>query len=218
MNAPGAAPGPASAKPLTAMQVLSNRVRRIMLVAGLGLLAAVIGTIITAPLGMKLAPKVSGLPLILGSVIGVVIWRFWLLVVLPVLGYGMGRALKLRPLGLAFGAAVSGELFFVLIELASAGLASLWANPAMLAARIGTLAFGVLLTLRATRLGLAAAERAQAESAKVSATRRDEYAELMAEAQRLAERNAAPKEPPPEVSGTAAPAPTEDPEKPTGTT
>lgn len=197
------APAP-SGKPLTAMQALSNRLRRIMLVGGLGVLAVVIGSIITGPLGMKLAPRLEGLPLLLGSAIGVGVWRFWLIGVLPVLGYGVGRTLRLKPLGLAFGAALSGDLFFALIEIASSGLAVLSANPGMLAARLGTLALGILLTLRATRAGIAAADKAQAEAAKVSATRRDEYAELLAESQRLAEKHAA----------AAPPAP--DPEKPTG--
>ena len=50
------APGTPAAKPLTAMQALSNRLRRIMLMIGLGLMSAVVGAIIIGPLGLKLAP------------------------------------------------------------------------------------------------------------------------------------------------------------------
>ncbi len=177
------------AAPPSLLQQLNVRSRRAMLILGMGLLAAMTGAIISAPFGVWLRPKVAEAPIVIGVLLNVLVARFWLLGVLPVLGYGLGRALGLRPLSFAFGAALSGELFYLLLDVATAGLASVVARPGLFAARIGTLALGILLTLRTTRAGARAAERSQRSAREIAEARRDEYNEMMREAERTAERH-----------------------------
>ncbi|MDQ3263588.1 MAG: hypothetical protein M3Y59_08015 [Myxococcota bacterium] len=177
------------AAPPSLLQQLNVRSRRLMLILGMGLLAAMSGAIIAAPFAVWLRPRMDGAPMLVGVLLNVLVARFWLVGVLPVLGYGMGRALGLRPLSFAFGAALSGELFYLLLDVATGGLQSVVARPGLLAARVGTLALGILLTLRATRAGVRAGERSQRSAQQIAEARRAEYNEMMREAERTAERH-----------------------------
>jgi len=191
----------AKSKSPTLLQTLNERSRRLLLIVGLGMMAAILGAIIAAPFAVRFQTWLLGAPLVVAVLVNVLIARFWVLGVLPVIGYAMGRALRLRPLSFAFGAAASGEVFYLLLDVATAGLSGVVARPALLAARIATLAGGILLTLRATRAGVRAADKAQAAANQSVAARKDEYAEMMRHAEELADRRVEGAQP---VVGTAA--------------
>lgn len=189
---------------MTAMQAANVRLRRIMLIAGLGVVAAVVGAIITGELNFRLQPKLIGAPKLVVVIVGAIVWRLWLLAVLPAIGYATGRALRLRPTAMAFGGAAAGETFYLLIDYATTGFEAVTADLGVLALRVGTLAAGMLLTMRATRAGIKAADLAQARATEIAKTQRDEYAEMMREAERTAQRHEAASPP-----STDAPAPSE---------
>lgn len=161
---------------------LRVRLRRAQLVVGLGLLALVLGSVVSARLSLRLAERMGELPAALRYGLALAVERAWVLGVLPLLCYGAARVLALRPRATALGAALSGEALLLALDLARAGGAGLWASGPLALGRAGTLVLGVWLGERAIAAGRLASE-AQERAAELRAhATRAEYAALLARA------------------------------------
>ncbi len=141
------------------------------------------------PLAMRLQPRLEGLGPLAGGLVAYLISRLWVLAALPALAWLAARVLPLDPTSTAVGAAITGELFGLTLVFVSQGTDGLYEGYGPLALRVGTLALGILFTLRAIRAGREAAQRAQEAAAKVAEAKKKEYAEFAAEAERLAARS-----------------------------
>ncbi len=168
---------------------------------GLGLLALVLGSMLSVPLALRLGVRVQALPFnVLRVLVGVALEHLWVLALLPVLCYGAARVLELRPLPTALGSALAGQSFLLIIEFTRGGLAGLLAGSwGVKALSLGAFVGGVVLSRRAIERGRAAA-RGQEEAARAqAAARQDEYAEFLQVAEqggeKLAQREKAPKAP-----------------------
>jgi hypothetical protein len=179
----------------SALEPFRASVLRIQFVVGIGFLAWVAGGILASGLKMRLEPRLEAVGPWLAYLIESVISRLWILVVLPAVAWVAARILPLKPLSTALGAAVTGELFGLMLLFVSQGWVGLYGGWGSLALRIGTLALGILFTLRAVRAGRAAAQRAQEAAAKIAEAKKKEYAEFAAEAERLAARSEAKANP-----------------------
>jgi hypothetical protein len=189
----------------SALEPFRARVRRIQFVVGMGFLAAVAGAVFSVPLLVRLEPRLAGLGPWLGYVPAFLIARLWIVAALPGIAYVAARVLPLEPTSTAFGAAITGELFYVALQVVSGGWAALYPGYGPFALRLCTLALGILLTLRAVRAGRAAAQKAQEAAAKLAEAKKSEYAEFAAEAERLAARSEAKANAAPPAAGTPPP-------------
>jgi hypothetical protein len=193
--------------PPTTFQALSARLRRVQFVLGLGFAAAVAGALISAALFTRVRPVMESLGPGVGSLlIGTLVSRLWVLMILPVLGYGVARVLELKPWRTALGAAVTGEVFYLALDLVTAGFDGLLAQGPMLLLRALTLSLGVVLARRAILRGRADAARSEEKAKRIAEENRVRYAEYLVESERVAtlrEASAAST-----ASGTAATAPT----------
>ncbi|HYO53181.1 hypothetical protein [Archangium sp.] len=169
---------------------LRVRVRRLQFTMGLGFLAWVIGSLLTLALSLRLTGRVGVLPSwATGFVIIPVVGNLWVLAVLPVLCYGAARVIELGPWTTALGAAATGLFFTLAITFTSNGIDG-WVTQGWLSLALewGVVAGGVVLSQRAIVRGRADAGR-QAELAQQQvATREDEYAEFLQEAERAGEK------------------------------
>ncbi len=191
------------------------RGRRVLFVVGLGFLAWMAGGILASGLKIRLEPRLEAMGPWAAYLVESLNARLWILAVLPAVAWVAARILALKPLSTAFGAAITGELFGLVLLFVSQGWSELYEGYGPLALRVGTLALGILVSLRAIRAGRAAAQRAQEAAAKIAEAKKQEYAQFAAEAERLAARSeekANSSAPPP-----AAPPPPEGPAS-TGTT
>ncbi len=168
-------------KKASALEPLRARVRRFQLVVGMGFLALVAGAVISAPLGMRLQPRVAALDLdwaqvaLAGAVSGL-----WLWAVLPAVCYAAARVFDLRPWSTALGAALTGQGFLVAIALVSSGLDGLARPVPELVLEGVSFAAGVVLSRTAVvraRARAARVEEAARVAAQVSANR---YADFSA--------------------------------------
>ncbi len=166
-----------------AVQPLSVRLRRAQFIAGLGVGALVLGSLVSAGLTLRLGARAAELPSLLrwGLLLGV--GRLWLLLFLPLLCYGAARVLALRPRSTAVGAALAGEAFLVAMDLTRAGLPGLWAGLPLAAVRVGTLLLGVWLSERAVRAGGVLREARERVALEKAEATRVEYAEFLARAE-----------------------------------
>jgi len=165
-----------------APQPLRVRLRRAQFVLGLGVLALVLGSLLSAGLTLRLSARAVELPSPLRWALFLGVGRLWLLGVLPLLCYGAARVLALRPRATALGAALSGEALLVALDFTRAGLQGLWSGLALALVRVGTLALGVWLSERAVRAGaVLRVAQEQVARAKAEATS-VEYAEFLARA------------------------------------
>ncbi len=123
----------------------------------LGLLAVIGSAMLNAAVAVRLiSPLARDRGLFLGegimtSLAGGLLAQFGLLIVLPVLAWGLGWILDDRPFRLAFGGAVFAEIWHMVIMILTAGLAAFWQDPAYIVSRLicvgvagllGGLAFG----------------------------------------------------------------------------
>lgn len=166
------------------LDTVRARVRRLQLVVGLGFGSAVLGAILVSPVTSRLDQPTGSLLL---SLLGyAALTRLWVWLVLPVLSYGFARILPLDPMGTAVGAGLTGELFWLMLDLVSGGLEGMLANWPLLVVNAFTLALGIFLTRFAVRRGRLGAERAQQRASTVAAQQKEQYAEFAREAERLA--------------------------------
>lgn len=158
-------------------------VRRFQLTIGLGFAAIVIGTIFSGSLMMRLAPRLAAIDSDVVSLISVVfIRRLWILVALPVLAYGFARIIDLKPVQTAVGAAMTGELFQLAIDLITGG------NTTMLdhVTRVVTAVLGVGITMFAVKSARSYEAQRSAAAQKAAQSKKSEYEEFTKEAERLA--------------------------------
>jgi hypothetical protein len=157
---------------------------------GLGLLSLVLGSTLSVALTLRLSVRVQALPFSgLRLLLGVALESLWVLVVLPLLCYGAARILELRPLPTALGTVLAGQSFLLLLEFARDGLGGLlegsWLAKGL---TLGALAGGVVLSRRAIERGREAARGREEAARAQAASRQDEYAEFLREAERAGEK------------------------------
>lgn len=173
----------------SALEPVRARALRIQFVVGIGFLAWVAGEILASGLMMRLGPRLEAMGPWAAYLVVSLIARLWVLAVLPAIAWVAARVLALKPLSTALGAAITGELFGLALIFVSQGWDGLYEGYGPLALHAGTLALGILLTMRAIRAGRTAAHRAQEAAAKIAEEKKKEYAEFAAEAERIAARS-----------------------------
>lgn len=158
--------------------------RQIVLQLGLGVLAFIVGSILSvgasARIGERIGPLDSD-----WAVIGFywVFERLWLVAVLPLFGYVVGRFTQMKASRFALTSALSGEIFSVLLVTAINGFEFLMEDIGALVGRGVTLLFGVAITAGAVRVGRGGAAQSAQEAAEVIAeARKAEYAAFLAAA------------------------------------
>lgn len=174
------------------LEPLRIRIRRLQLIVGMGLLACVLGALLTIPLSFRVLPALEE-GTFLFAVARALISQLWVYAVLPVLWYGMARILELRPWRAAVGSTVTGMLFQLCIALITAGLDGfLGAPPVHLVLWVLTAVAGAFLSGQAIQKARAASRRTEDEARKLALARAEEYAEFAREAERAASRTVAP--------------------------
>jgi hypothetical protein len=169
---------------------LRVRLLRVLFTGGLGFIALVLGSVLSATLYMRFAVRIDALPFALLRLIAhVVRGNLWLLVVLPLLCYGASRIIELRAWSTALGAALTARFFLLTVEFVSAGVDG-WVERGWVVALVewSVFAAGVVLCHRAVLRGRTDAG-SQAQKAQVQASeKKDEYAEFLREAERAGEK------------------------------
>lgn len=189
---------------------LRVRIRRLQLIIGVGLIACVLGALISIPISFRILPLVSGSPLWIFEAVRTLVSQLWAYGVLPALFYGLARIIDLKPWTAAVGAVITGVLFQLSISLISRGFEGVIdEHPARAVMMVLTAAGGVWVCAFAVKSARAAAHRAEEEARKKADSRKDEYAAFAREAERLANRTEARDQAsavPPDPAATAAPA------------
>lgn len=174
------------------MQHLTARLRRLQFLVGLGFASAVAGALISTSLADRVRPLLEGLgPGVMSLFVATLVSRLWVLVVLPLLCYGAARVLELRPWPTALGAGLTGEAFYLALDLLTVGVDGLAEQWASLLLRVLTLALGILLARRAVRWGRADAARADEKAKRIAEANRARYAEYLADSERVASQREA---------------------------
>jgi hypothetical protein len=160
------------------------RVRRLQFTVGLGFLALVLGSVLSVALTLRLTGRIEALPVWgLRLAVALVLEKLWVLAVLPLLCYGASRILVLRPWPTALGAACSGQLFLLALELVRDGVDGGWEHGWLSTSlRWGLFAAGVVLSQRAVLWGRADAAKQSEHAQQQAEARKDEYAEFLREA------------------------------------
>ncbi len=170
---------------------LRVRARRFQFTVGLGFMSLMLGAFVSSSLAMRLSQRLYELPgSALRLLVGVVLEELWVLAALPLLAYGASRAVELRPLSTALGAALSGQAFVLALDFAREG--SLWPTGGWRVNVLRAVAFGsgVFFTYRAVVLARAASElRASAARAQAEA-KKSEYDAFLRDAEAAGERTA----------------------------
>lgn len=182
-----------STPPTKALEPLRSRLRRAQFIAGLGFFSAVVGSILSGSLAMRILPRLGGWSLLPALLVEAAVQRLWVLVALPIVCYAAARIVELRPATAAIGAALTGELFHGLLDYVSLGWAGLFRDPGRFLLRLATLALGMLLAMRAVKAARGAALRAEERARQRAAQNRSEYEAFSAEAERLASRGEGPR-------------------------
>ncbi|HEX8825301.1 MAG TPA: hypothetical protein VF794_35635, partial [Archangium sp.] len=134
---------------------LRVRLLRVLFTGGLGFIALVLGSVLSATLYMRFAVRIDALPFALLRLIAhVVRGNLWLLVVLPLLCYGASRIIELRAWSTALGAALTARFFLLTVEFVSAGVDG-WVERGWVVALVewSVFAAGVVLCHRAVLRG-----------------------------------------------------------------
>ena len=169
---------------------LRVRLLRILFTGGLGFVALILGSMLSATLYLRFAVRVDSLPFaFLRLLLHVVRGNLWVLLVLPLLCYGASRIVELRPWSTAVGAALSSRLFLLTVEFVSAGVDG-WVERGWVVALVewSVFAVGVVLCHRAVLKGRADASRQAEKTQAQASTKQDEYAEFLREAERAGEK------------------------------
>ncbi len=158
--------------------------RKVVTHVGLGVVAFVLGSIFSVGASARIGERLGPIE----SETGLVVFRWfferlWLIAVLPLFGYVMGRFTEVKPSRFALTAGLSGEIFSVLLVTAINGFEYLFEDTTALLARGVTLFIGLMITARAVMMGRAEAEVSQVEANLVAEKRKAEYAEFLAAAE-----------------------------------
>lgn len=169
------------AKPPSALVRVEGAARQTVMQVGLGVAGYVLGSIFSGGAVMRISERVGFISSpALAFIFGWVMQRLWLFVVLPAFGWAIGRFTELKSMRFAVTAALSGEIFALLLFTAVNGLDALFDDPGDLLARAVTLLLGMAVTLLAVSSGRRAAQDAQGEADAIAAKQKAEYAEYLA--------------------------------------
>jgi hypothetical protein len=170
--APEQAPDPAAARRERSRFVA--RAMRLTLALGVG--SAVCGAVASGSVVTPLHDALQALPDGAREVAVIALWRLWVLVVVPLASYVAARLLRLRPWIAALAVAGSGELVFVLLDLATVGVEGLYRSPVWLLGRVATFALGVGAGTWLASRGRAASLKRQSQLEAEAAATRARYA------------------------------------------
>ena len=158
--------------------------RQFVLQVGLGVVAFILGSILSvgaaARIGERLGSMEHGWAIF---AFRFVFERLWLLAVLPLFGYVIGRFTDISPSGFALTAGLSGETFSVLLVTAINGFEYLLGDTAGLAVRGVSLFLGMVITARLVMVGRVANAEGQVAANVIAAQRKAEYAAFLAAAE-----------------------------------
>jgi len=176
--------------------------RAVVLQIGLGVVAFVLGSIMSAGAAGRIAERIGPLETASGAwLFHWVFDRLWLVTVMPLIGYGVGRFTEHKPGRFALISVLSGETFALLLVSAINGFEFLVEDPYDVGARVVTLFLGLVVTARATQSGREVAGVAQAEANVIAEKRKAEYAAAI-----LAAGQDRPSENPKALTPTLSPA------------
>jgi hypothetical protein len=151
--------------------------RAVVLMIGMGVVAFILGSVMSAGAGARIAERLGPPETALGAwLFRWVFDRLWLFAVMPFFGYAAGRFTELKPGRFALFSVLSGETFSILLISAINGFEYLTDDPYDVLARVVTLFLGMLITARAVQAGKEVADRAQAEANVIAEKRKAEYA------------------------------------------
>lgn len=171
--------------------------RQVVLQIGLGVVAFILGSVMSAGAAARIAERLGPLETAWGA--WVFRWgfdRLWLFTVIPFFGYAAGRFTAIKPGQFALLSVLSGETFSILLITGINGFDYLVDDPKDVVARLLTLFLGMLLTARAVQAGRVVADQAQAEANVIAEQRKAEYAAAyLAAAQGRPTAEAKPPEP-----------------------
>lgn len=193
-----------TSRPPALLDPLRVRIRRLQLIVGIGFLSLVVGSITTAALSAKIAPRIEGLESgWMRFALSMLVAGVWAYAVLPLFCYGAARVVELKPWPTAIGAAITGELFTLAIFFVTGALSTAESSLRVLLPRLFLLAAGITLSAFAVRRARADSA-GQEEKAKAAAVaKKDEYAEFTREAERIAAKHDLPRDEPSAVAATA---------------
>lgn len=180
--------------------------RAIVLQLGLGTVSFVLGSLLAGGLVSRLADR---LPPIENEgpawVVGWLLQRLWLVAVLPIFAYLVGRfsGLSLRAFTLTAG--LAGETFGLLLVTAIDGFEVLATVPSEVVARVVTLFAGLWVVHRVGVAGREEAALDQAEALAAAEQRKAEYAEYLAKAEAGSPKTEPPAAPAPPGEGPPTP-------------
>ncbi|QSQ14282.1 hypothetical protein [Myxococcus landrumensis] len=177
------------------LEPLRVRIRRFQFIVGLGFIALVAGSALSVSLTLRLSLRVQALPFMpLKILAAVLLENVWLLGVLPLLCYGAGRVMELKPWHTAGGAAVSGSAFVIALGFVQGGVDSLWMGGLGSVLNVVAFGAGIVVSAKALMMGRAAAARQSVQTQAKAEERKSEYDEFLRAAEqggaRLEQREA----------------------------
>ncbi|NTX33128.1 hypothetical protein HUA78_01620 [Myxococcus sp. CA033] len=183
-----------SPKP-SVLEPLRVRIRRFQFIVGLGFISLVLGSALSVSLTLRLNLRVQALPFhSLKVLVAVLLENVWLVGVLPVLCYGAGRVMELKPWQTAAGAAVSGAVFVLALGYVQGGVDSLWLGGLGSVLNVAVFGAGIVVSARALKAGRAAAAQQSEKTQSKAEERKSEYDEFLRAAEqggaRLEQREA----------------------------
>lgn len=177
------------------LEPLRVRIRRFQFIVGLGFIALVAGSALSVSLTLRLSLRIQSLPFMpLKVLAAVLLENLWLLGVLPLLCYGAGRVMELKPWHTAGGAAVSGSVFVLALGFVQGGVDSLWLGGLGSVLNLAAFGVGIVVSARALMMGRAAAAHQSVQTQAKAEERKSEYDEFLRAAEqggaRLEQREA----------------------------
>lgn len=160
--------------------------RHVVLEVGLGFVAFVLGSILSAGASTRLLERMGPITSDGASwLFSLIVSRLWIFAVLPLIALAVGRTTGLSGRRFALVSGLSGELFGVLLTSGLNGFEVLVASPLDVVARIVTLAVGLGIVWQAFEAGRAGALEAETQARALSERNR-----------RLAAEQSTPQSPP----------------------
>jgi hypothetical protein len=153
---------------------LTDRIRRLMLIVGLGFLSVVLGSVLSVAILSKVHPRLQPGGTF-AFILSVGLWRIWVLVALPGLTYLLARVFSLRVWTTSIGAALVGEAFLVGVDVVSGGWAAVHKGWLITGARVASLVGGILLCRWAILRAQRRAQGTQANAQQAADARKAEY-------------------------------------------
>jgi hypothetical protein len=176
-------------RPFAAME---TGARQFIMMAGMGFLGLVAGSMLTAALLSRLNDRLEGEPgFAMQLVLALVLPNLWALAVLPGLAWLTLRFLDLNAVTFAWVSSTTAFVFRTSLDFVTGGVEAVADNPIYVAVRLATLGVGITLTWLAGRRGQAYAQLQAAAAAKQAEKAKDQYSQFAEQAKALAERREA---------------------------